>query len=138
MSHTQLRDASGDRADDVRPPLKIYISRRPIHAVPCSPSRSDASTGGIAQTAWQAGTSDDSSDGDGSMESERNQDNGIPGKTLAVALGLGVFTTLLLRVLTATTWPHSIEAGAIIAGLQLITFVTVRDMALKQSPPPRK
>ena len=137
MSHTQLRDASGDRADDVQPPPKIYIGSRPIHAVPCSPSRPDASTGGIAQTAWHAESSDDSNDGDGSMESERNQDNGIPGKTLAVALGLGVFTTLLLRVLT-TTWPHSIEAGAIIAGLQVITFVTVRDMALKQSQPPQK
>ena len=137
MSRTKLHDASGDRADEVQPVLKVFIDGRPIHATPCQPSRPDASTGGIAQTAWQAGTTNDRSNGDGTMGSAQKQDNGIPGKTLAVALGLGAFTTLLLRVLT-TTWTHSIEAGAIIAGLQLFTFVTVRDMALKQSQTPRK
>lgn len=65
------------------------------------------------------------------------QSKSIPAKVWAVGLGLGIFIALLLRVLTAT-WPHSIEAGAIIAGLQLITFATVRSMALKQDQPPKK
>jgi hypothetical protein len=69
--------------------------------------------------------------------SEQQQSNSIPAKVWAVGLGLGIFTTLLLRVLTAT-WPHSIEAGAVIAGLQPITFATVRSIALKQDQPPKK
>jgi hypothetical protein len=55
----------------------------------------------------------------------------IPAKAWAVALGLGVFAMLLLRVLTAA-WPHSIEAGAVIAGLQIIAFATARDWAARQ------
>jgi hypothetical protein len=69
--------------------------------------------------------------------SNQQQSNAIPAKVWAVGLGLGIFTTLLLHVLTAT-WPHSIEAGALIAGLQLITFATVRSMALKQDQAPKK
>ena len=65
------------------------------------------------------------------------QSNGIPAKVWTVGLGLGIFTTLLLHVLTAT-WPHSIEAGAVITGLQLITFATVRSMALKQDQAPKQ
>jgi len=71
------------------------------------------------------------------MNDQHSGSNGIPARVWAVGLGLGIFTTLLLRVLTVT-WFHSIEAGAIIAGLQLITFTVVRNMALQQDQPPKK
>jgi hypothetical protein len=71
------------------------------------------------------------------MNDQNSGNNNIPARVWAVGLGLGIFTTLLLRVLTAT-WPHSIEAGAVIAGLQLITFAVVRNKALQQSQQPKK
>lgn len=71
------------------------------------------------------------------MNDQNSGNNNIPPRVWAVGLGLGIFTTLLLRILTAT-WPRSIEAGAIIAGLQLITFAVVQNMARQQGQQPKK
>jgi hypothetical protein len=65
------------------------------------------------------------------MSTTPTEKTSIPAKVWAVGIGLGIFTALLLRVLTAT-WPHSIEAGAVVAGLQLITFATVQAAARNQ------
>jgi hypothetical protein len=54
----------------------------------------------------------------------------IPAKAWFAAGGAGVFTALLLHILTAI-WPHSVEAGAVITGLFVLSFSYGRNWAQK-------
>jgi hypothetical protein len=54
----------GDRNDDDRPLIRVYVDDEMIHDVPRPPSPPEVSSGGIAHTARQAETSSDAGNGD--------------------------------------------------------------------------